>query len=264
MSAQREVPQRGTLRHLTLPPAIKTVRAAAHVHSEWSDDGSWPLRRIASVFGRYRCAVVLMSEHSRDFTPAKWREYIEACAAASTRRVTLVPGLEYGDDDDVVHIPVWGAQVPFFGQAPRIAALLAEVSEAGGTAVWAHPRRRDAWRRFDPSWRQHLTAIEVWNRKYDGIAPDPRSADLSRRQGTRAFVSLDFHTRRQLFPLSLALRLDASGSAVSTGDVYEALRAGRFSARAFGLPVEPLTSGLPAAALRTLESGRRLAARLAG
>jgi hypothetical protein len=243
----------------------RTVRAAAHVHSEWSDDGSWPLSRIASAFGRCRCAVVLMSEHSRDFTAARWQEYIEACAAASTGRVTLVPGLEYGDDDDVVHIPVWG-QVPFFGQAPSIGTLLAQVSEAGGTAVWAHPRRREAWRRFDPSWRQHLTAIEVWNRKYDGIAPDRRAVELSRRPQARAFVSLDFHTRRQFFPLSLALRLDGPGPgpAISPGDVYRALQTGRFSPRAFGLPAEPLTAGWPAAALRTLESGRRMAARLKG
>ena len=27
-----------------------TVRAAAHVHSEWSDDASWPLSRIAATF----------------------------------------------------------------------------------------------------------------------------------------------------------------------------------------------------------------------
>jgi hypothetical protein len=244
---------------------IRTVRAAAHVHSEWSDDGSWPLGRIASAFSRYRCAVVLMSEHSRDFTPAKWQEYVEACAAASSPQVTLVPGIEYGDDDDVVHIPVWG-DVPFFGKAPRVGTLLAEVSEASGTAVWAHPRRRDAWRRFDPSWCRHLTAIEVWNRKYDGIAPDRRSVDLIRRHDARAFVSLDFHTRRQLFPLSLALRLDAprSDSAVSPDDVYQALQAGRFSPRAFGLPVERLTAGLPAVTLRTLESGRRMAARLVG
>jgi hypothetical protein len=213
-----------------------------------------------------------MSEHSRGFTPAKWQEYIAACAAASTERVTLVPGIEYGDDDDVVHIPVWG-RVPFFGEAPRVSTLLAANTEAGGTAVWAHPWRRDAWRRFDPSWRQHLLAIEVWNRKYDGIAPNHRSLELSRRHETRAFVALDFHTRRQLFPLSLALRLDHSpgedaGSEgqppITPDDVYRALRAGRFSPRAFGLPLEPLTGGLPAATLRTLESGRRMAARLVG
>ena len=245
-----------------------TVRVAAHVHSEWSDDASWPLSRIAATFRRCGYDVVLMCEHSRGFTSEKWDEYIQACDAASSPRMTIVPGIEYGDDDDIVHIPVWG-RVPFFGEAPRISRLLAEVSEVGGTAVWAHPWRRDAWQRFEPSWYQYLSAVEVWNRKYDGIAPNRRSVDISRSYGTHTFVSLDFHTRRQLFPLSLALQIDPrdeegtlAPEKVTADGVYAAIQAGRFSPRAFGLPLKLLTSGLPAAALHTLESGRRIAARL--
>ncbi len=243
---------------------------AAHVHSEWSDDASWPLSRIAATFGRCGYNVVLMSEHSRGFSAAKWQEYIEACATASGRRVTLVPGIEYGDTDDVVHIPVWG-RLPFFGEAPRIGDLLAQVTEADGTAVWAHPWRRDAWQRLEPSWCQHLRGVEVWNRKYDGIAPNPRSLELSRGEGMPALVALDFHTRRQLFPLSLMLGLDGSsagagGHGAATGvtvdRVYSALRAGRFSPRALGLPLERLTAGAPARALRALERTRRTVARL--
>lgn len=253
---------------------MRLVRAAAHVHSAWSDDASWPLDRIAATFGRLRYRVVLMSEHSRGFSAAKWQEYVQACAEASTSRVTLVPGIEYGDDDDVVHIPVWG-RVPFFGAAPGIATLLGDVTAAGGTAVWAHPWRRDAWRRFDPSWRQHLRGIEVWNRKYDGIAPNRRSVELAKRHGARPFAALDFHSRRQLFPLSLTVavdrvtdgvlaQVDAPHQAVTPDEVYAALAASRFSARAFGLPLTPMTDGVPAAALRMLESGRRVAARLVG
>jgi hypothetical protein len=249
--------------------ATSTVRVVAHVHSEWSDDASWPLSRIAATFGRRGYSIVLMSEHSRGFSSAKWLEYKDACEKASSKQVTLVPGIEYGDEDDVVHIPVWG-RVPFFGEAPRTGALLAEVSQVGGTAVWAHPWRRAAWKRFDPAWGEHLGAIEVWNRKYDGIAPNRRSLDLSRREGAPAFVSLDFHTRRQLFPLSLALQLarpaDDNGvarSSFATADhVYEALHAGRFSPRAFGLALEHLTDGPPAAVLGGLESVRRIVARL--
>jgi hypothetical protein len=256
-------------------PRPRLARAAAHVHSAWSDDGTWPLGRVAATFGRLGFRVVLMSEHSRGFSAAKWQEYVQACAAASTARVTLVPGIEYGDDEDVVHIPVWG-RVPFFGEAPGITALLGDVTATGATAVWAHPWRRDAWRRFDPSWRQHLSGIEVWNRKYDGIAPNRRSVELSRQHGARPFVALDFHTRRQLFPLSLAVGVEraADGAAadepgaprrpVTPDEVYAALAAGRVRARAFGLPLAPMTGGLPAAALRALESGRRMAARLAG
>lgn len=137
----------------------------------------------------------------------KWAEYVDACSTASNGRITLVPGIEYGDEEDVVHIPVWG-RVPFFGEAPPIGNLLAQVAEAGGTAVWAHPWRRDAWRRADPSWYNQLGAVEVWNRKYDGIAPSSFCVELSRRHEMQAWVALDFHTRRQLFPLWLNLELN--------------------------------------------------------
>ncbi len=180
----------------------RPARTVAHVHSDWSDDGSVSLDRIAAMFTRLRCRVVLMSEHSRGFTAARWQEYVQACRAASTGRVLLVPGIEYGDADDVVHLPVWG-ELPFFGDRVPVGKLLPQVAEAGGTAIWAHPWRRAAWRRFEPSWLPYLTAVEVWNRKYDGIAPSREALALARREGLAAAVALDFHTRRQLFPLSL-------------------------------------------------------------
>jgi hypothetical protein len=233
----------------------RVVRAAAHVHSEWSDDGSWTLHQIARTFTRRGHDVVLMSEHSRGFTAAKWREYVDACKQASSDQILLVPGIEYGDEDDVVHMPVWG-RVPFFGDELPIGRLLPEVSAAGGTAMWAHPWRRDAWRRFEPSWLDHLMAVEVWNRKYDGIAPSRAALALARREGMRAAVALDFHTRRQLFPL--ALRLEVIDN-LTVQAVYAALRAGRFAPRAFGLPLEPLVRGPGGKALQGLEAMRRTA-----
>jgi hypothetical protein len=245
-----------------------TVRAVAHIHSEWSDDGSWSLRRIASVFARRRLSVVLMSEHSRGFTAAKWEDYWAACADASTDRVLLVPGIEYGDADDVVHIPVWG-NVPFFGEAPDIGELLAQASGAGGTSVWAHPLRRDAWRRFEPSWREHLGGLEVWNRKYDGIAPSDQAVGLAQAHELRRFVALDFHTGRQLFPLSLRLGVAPAAPGTTGQDaridataVFAALRAGQMTPRAFGIPLERLSARGPAAVLRGMERARRTAARV--
>ena len=187
------------------PSGAHAVKAVAHVHSEWSDDASWPLSRIAATFSRRGCRVVLMSEHSRGFTDAEWDDYRQACADASTDRVVLVPGIEYGDEDNVVHIPVWG-QAPFFGDALQIGDLLKQATAAGGTAVWAHPWRRAAWQRCEPSWWDYLGAVEVWNRKYHGIAPNPDSLALARQHTAAQFVALDPHTRRQLFPLSLSCR----------------------------------------------------------
>lgn len=241
-----------------LPGRRVPKRAVAHVHSEWSDDGSWSLGQIATTFTRLRYHVVLMSEHSHGFTAAKWQEYQEACQEASSDRLLLVPRIEYGDEDDVVHILVWG-EMPFFGDALPIGGLISEVSAAKGCAIWAHPWRRGAWRRFEPSWLGQITAVEVWNRKYDGVAPSRDAVALARRESIRPAVALDFHTRRQLFPLSLNLELENS-SAQSA--VYAALAAGRFSSRVFGLPVEKLIRGPGGAAVRGMELARRTAARV--
>ena len=258
------------------------LKAVAHVHSEWSDDASWPLSRIAATFSRRGYRVVLMSEHSRGFTAGKWDDYRQACADASTDRVRLVPGIEYGDEDNVVHIPVWG-EVPFFGDAPQIGDLLKQATAAGGTAVWAHPWRRAAWQRCEPSWWEYLGAVEVWNRKYDGIAPNRDSLALARQHEAAQFVALDLHTRRQLFPLSLSLTVPgetgpgpagagpagpsltgrAAGRAVPDCDqVYRALHDGGFAAQAFGIALDQLTAGPAAQVLRLLEGTRRAAARV--
>jgi hypothetical protein len=237
------------------------VRAAAHVHSEWSDDGSWSLSRVAETFAKLGHEVVLMSEHSRGFSAAKWQEYTDACRQESSARLLLVPGIEYGDADDTVHMPVWG-QVPFFGDGLPTGKLLAEACGSGGVAIWAHPWRRQAWRRYEPSWLDYLAGVEVWNRKYDGIAPSREALTLARREGIKLSVALDFHTRRQLFPLTLALDLDRSPLSEQRGGLTEAsvcaaLAARRFSARAFGLPPERLARGPAGVALRGLERARK-------
>jgi hypothetical protein len=234
------------------------VRAVAHIHSEWSDDGSWTLDRLAAAFQRRGRSVLLMCEHSRTFTEAKWAEYVEACAKASTDDVLVVPGLEYNDADNVVHIPVWG-DVPFLSQTPEIGDVLAHTREADGVAVFAHPWRRNAWRRFDPAWAKDLTAVEIWNRKYDGWAPNREAVAYAKRLGLPPFVALDFHGPRQFFPL--AMELTVAGAGLTRAGVEEALRGGQFEALAFSRSALRLASGVGGVALAAAESVRAVVAR---
>ena len=233
------------------------VRAVAHIHSEWSDDATWPLDRLAAAFRKRGRSVLLMCEHSRTFTADKWAEYVEACAAASGDGVLVVPGLEYNDSDNVVHIPVWG-EVPFLSQTPDIADVLAHTREADGVAVFAHPWRRNAWRRFDPAWAKDLTAVEIWNRKYDGWAPNRQARAYAASLNLPPFVALDFHGARQFFPLAMQLTL--AGPPTRT-TVEDALRDGRFEPLAFSRSALRLTSGVGGVALAAAEAARAVAAR---
>lgn len=237
---------------------MRVVRAAAHVHSEWSHDASWSLPDIAAAFARRNYDVVLLSEHSVHFPPSEWDAYLAACAAASTPEVLLVPGIEYNDADNVVHVPVWG-DLPFFGERPDIPELLAKVRAEDGVSVLAHPWRAQAWRRYDPAWAPYLTAVEVWNRKYNGVAPDRRAAALARRDGLREFVALDFHTARQFFPLAMALRVD--GDRLDLAGVHRALRAGAFEPLAFSRSALRFLAGPALRALELAELARRRTAR---
>jgi hypothetical protein len=233
---------------------VKPVRVAAHVHSSWSYDAAWPLQKIAGFFRRRRYDVVLMSEHDRSFDDQTWARYQLACQEASGGGILIVPGLEYEDPDSVVHVPVWGDGIPFLGAGRPTLDLLRRAREVSAVAVLAHPWRRDAILRYQPEWTPWLSAIEIWNRKYDGLAPGRHLGQFADREGINPFVSLDFHTSRQFFPLAMSVTLAAEPS---TASVVQAMRAGHFRAEFLHLQAAGFTGGAGGAALHSLEVVRR-------
>lgn len=230
------------------------VRVAAHVHSSWSYDGEWSLPEIAAAFRRRRYDVVLMSEHDRSFDADRWRDYQHACALAGNGDILLVPGIEYEDPDNVVHTPVWGDGVPFLGAGRPTLDLLRLAYAEGAVAVLAHPWRRRALDRYQPDWTPLLSAVEIWNRKYDGLAPHRAARDLVDRDGLSPFVSLDFHNRRQFFPLAMSITLEEP---VSPHSLTEAIRVGRCQPEFLGVSALRFTTGLEGLTLRAMEAARR-------
>lgn len=230
--------------------------AACHVHSCWSYDGVWSLPSIAAEFGRRGYRIIMMSEHDRGFSESRRLLHRKACAEASGDNVFLLPGIEYSDADNVVHVLVWGP-VPFLGEGMPTAELLKAVRSWNGVAVLAHPARRNAWRLYDPRWAEDLNGIELWNRKTDGWAPSRNAPSLLKNSGVAAFVGMDFHDRRQLFPL--AMRLDIR-TALNEQSVLDCLRTRRCYATAFGAPVGGHFLGGASLALNAAEFSRRTAA----
>ena len=211
-----------------------TVLAACHVHSNLSYDGSYTLEALGDKFSRAGYRVVLITEHDRGFSPERLCQLRRLCDAASTEDLLLIPGIEYSDASNQVHILVWG-DVPFLGENLPTKETLHKVKDAGGVAVFAHPNRRNAWQCFERSWGEALVGVEVWNRKYDGWAPNRTAQDLQRSVGAIPFVGLDFHTNRQFFPLAMAMDIE---SAVSEQAVLDSIRARRVNPRVFGFQVE--------------------------
>jgi hypothetical protein len=232
------------------------VLAVCHAHSDWSYDGSWKLEDLSAKFRAQGCRVLMMTEHDRGFTAGRLEDYRGACRKASSTDLLIVPGIEYSDADNRVHVLVWGP-VPFLGENLPTSEMLEKVRAANGVAVLAHPSRKKAYQSFEPYWGERLLGIEVWNRKYDGWAPSETSPALLGECSAIPFVGLDFHTDRQSFPLGMALEMEGS---VTEETVVDCLRARRCSARAFGASLDRslLRAALPA--LRIAERSRQTAA----
>jgi hypothetical protein len=233
--------------------------AACHVHSKWSYDGSWSLEDLSEKFRRRGCRILMMTEHDRGFTAPRLAEYRQACADVSSDGILVVPGMEYSDAANRIHVLVWGP-VPFLGEGLPTTEMLEGVKAANGLAVLAHPSRREAWKSFDPYWANLLLGVEAWNRKYDGWAPSRTSPTLLKTSGAIPFVGLDFHTQRQSFPLTMAMDM---GGIVTEEAVLDCLRSRRCHPRAFGLPLSKSLVRKVLPVLNVAERGRRVAASIA-
>lgn len=185
---------------------IMPLRAVLHAHSTWSYDGHWSLSAIARIYGAMGVRAVMMSEHDTGFDPGSFAAYRAACAAASTARCTLIPGIEYSSPDNDIHILTWGMS-RFLAEHRPVAETLGGVRDAGGVAVFAHPVRRAAWQQFDIAWVPYLAGVELWNRKSDGISWGIEALTLIRDTGLPATVGQDFHRLRQIWPLTQAFDL---------------------------------------------------------
>jgi hypothetical protein len=235
------------------------VLAVCHVHSEWSYDGSWSLTALSAKFSQRGCRVLMMTEHDRGFTAGRLDEYRRACAQVSSDKILVVPGIEYSDGANRVHVLAWGP-IPFLGEGVPTSEMLEAVKAAHGVAVLAHPSRGNAWQCFAPQWAGRLLGIEVWNRKYDGWAPSETAPALLPRADAIPFVGLDFHTQRQIFPLAMVLDIETR---ISEDTVLDCLHARRCAAYAFGAPLgrDLFRKALPV--MRVAEQSRRTAARIA-
>jgi hypothetical protein len=198
-----------------------------------------------------------MTEHDLGFTEERRRAYWDACRSASTDRLLLVPGIEYGDSTNTVHSLVWG-DVPFLGAGLETERLLADAVDKGGVCVFAHPSRRAAWKVFRQGWLHYLAGIEVWNRKTDGWSPSREAVRLIAESGAPPVVGLDFHSAKQFFPLAMCFTVDGR---IEQRHILDALRRGTCRCEAFRMDLKMFTNRFGLGGAWLLEVARRLGAR---
>lgn len=229
------------------------ILAACHAHSNWSYDGSWSLSEMAKEFGSRGYQILMMTEHDRGFTADKLVAFRGECRTASTDKILVMPGIEYSDPTNTIHILTWG-DVPFLGENLPTIETLRGVKKAHGIAVLAHPSRRNAWKLYRPDWSEYLMGIEIWNRKTDGWRPSPAGSRLIAETRKTAFAGMDFHTQKQLFPLGMSLELAGE---VSERSVLAAMKFGSIEPYAFGRPLSIRNAKFYEMAFAPFEFGRR-------
>ncbi len=232
---------------------MKKRIAACHVHSEWSYDAAWTLPDLADEFAKRGCDLILMTEHDRGWDADRWSRYQSACEAASNEAIQVVPGIEYSDPTNTIHVLVWGAG-EFFGEGLETEDLLGRVKSSGAIAVFAHPERKNAWQRFDPEWCDALLGVEIWNRKTDGWAASSRGIDIWKSHSLSPFAGLDFHRRNQFFPLRMQIE---TSNLEGVEPVFEALRHRRTSPLFRGIDVAIRLGSGPGIFLPAAERIRR-------
>jgi hypothetical protein len=174
-------------------------RILLHNHSTWSD-GRMSLDRIVRLGARLGAAAVVMSEHDFYFTPQKWEEYVNACQLASTERCTIIPGIEYSSPSDKIHVITMGSPY-FYGARGDLVETLAAVRAAGGASVLAHPSRKGCFEMLSGEVINLLDAVEIWNRKVDGLLPVKAYFEFARSLNLATTVGMDLHSWRQIFPM---------------------------------------------------------------
>ena len=235
-----------------------TVKVACHIHSEWSYDASWTLPELAKFFAKRGYQVLLMTEHDRGFNQAKLDDFKQACSEASNEDILLIPGIEYSDPTNTIHILTWG-NVPFFGADQETLPMLQHVADHHGLSVLAHPSRKSAWKRFDTRWTPLLNGIELWNRKSDGIRPSPHARTLVHDTKLPGFYGLDFHRINQSFPL--AINLEIPRTQINESTVLETIRLKNFSLNALNFSSRHIENQPIHSTLNCAEFARRLIAK---
>lgn len=212
---------------------------ALHIHSSTSHDAEWSLAQCKAVFKAEGYHFLAMTEHAEGLDSERAAAWLEECDRLSDSDCLILPGFEFSVGRNI-HLLGFGLRKRLRGGP--LEALIDQIHEAGGVAVWAHPVP-SALNLIYPA-AEKLDGMEIWNTRYHRGARLPlrllRLLEQLRdtRPAFHGFAGIDFHKGGQDRRLSVAVESPRT----ATG-ILEGLRAGRFTIRRGPLSI-PATGSL--------------------
>lgn len=209
------------------------IKAALHVHSTLSHDGTLTLAKLAELYRDRGYQLVAMGEHSQDMDREKIAHLIGECATHSGPGFLMLPGIEFSCRPEGLHILGIGAtELAEDGDPVRVAA---HVRASGGFCVLAHPSRQ-RWQ-HSRELVATIDAAEIWNIAYDGkFLPQTQALSQFRKMqavnpGLLALAGHDLHRTVGYYDLGVLLEVES----LTREQVFGALRRGsyRVSSRFF-------------------------------
>jgi len=200
---------------------------ALHIHSNTSHDGEWPLSRCKAVFKAEGYHFLAMTEHAEGLDDARVAAWLDECDRLSDPDCLILPGFEFSVGRNI-HLLGFGVRKLL--RSRSFEALIDQIHEVGGVAVWAHPVPA-ALNLIYPA-AQGLDGMEIWNTRYHkGVRLPLRLLSLleqlrETRPAFHGFAGIDFHKGSQDRRLSVAVE-----SPRTAASILEGLRAGRFTIR---------------------------------
>jgi hypothetical protein len=200
---------------------------ALHIHSSASHDAEWPLSRCKTVFKAEGYHFLAMTEHAERLDSERVAAWLEECDRLSDPDCLILPGFEFSVGRNI-HLLGFGVRKLLRGGS--IEALIDQIHEAGGVAVWAHPIPA-ALNLIYPA-AESLDGMEIWNTRYHkGVRLPLRLLRLLEQLRERCpafhgFAGIDFHKGGQDRRLSVAVEAPRTAAGI-----LEGLRAGRFTIR---------------------------------
>ena len=203
-------------------------RGAIHIHSTHSYDGKSTLNELKKKAVFLGLDFIALTEHIENLDDESVNVYLRECEKLSDEKFLIIPGFEYSEFKD--HILAIGFKKLFRNLTEL--ELIKYAKKLDSIVILAHPKKEGYF--VDSKVLENIDGLEIWNRKYDGIAPNNKSIEILNGD-TLAFGGNDLHSSYEMGGITYEVDAEKLGETY----ILKALKMGKYTFGNFLFRVGP-------------------------